>query len=161
MKSIHEGLQKVQEKYREEIEKARLMPAPGAPAVPGAEGGLDPEQLAALTKKVREENQKVIAGVLKPEQVKRLKQIELQFQGVRALQSEEIVKALDLTDDQNRRGKTLVEDFVNDSLKLPAERQKAYQKLFMEAADKIPSLLTPDQRKKWKEMTGEPFALWP
>jgi len=43
----------------------------------------------------------------------------------------------------------------------PAERQKAYQKLFMEAVEKIPSLLTPDQRKKWKELTGEPFAVWP
>ena len=165
VKSVQDGLAKVQEKYREEIEKARLMPAPGAPAVPGAGGGLDPEQFAALTKKVREENQKVIAGVLKPEQVKRLKQIELQLQGVFALRSEELVKALDLTDDQIRRGKTLVADLENGGLNLvqtdPAERQKAYQKLFMEAADKIPSLLTPDQRKKWKEMTGEPFALWP
>jgi hypothetical protein len=31
----------------------------------------------------------------------------------------------------------------------------------MEAAGKIPSLLTPEQRKKWKELRGEPFALWP
>jgi hypothetical protein len=165
VKRIQDGLQKVQEKYREELGKVggRI---PGAPAVPGAGGGLDPEQFAALTKKVGEENQKVIAGILKPEQVKRLKQIEVQFQGVRALQSEEVVKALNLTDDQKRRHKALVEVFVNDSLKLVSQtpvrdRQKAYQKLFMETVEKIPSLLTPDQRKTWKELTGEPFDLWP
>src|SRR5262249_9990576 len=62
VKGVREGLAKGEEKYQEEIEKARLMPAPGPPAVPGAGGGLDPEQVAALTKKVREENQKVIAG---------------------------------------------------------------------------------------------------
>src|SRR5262249_2375944 len=116
VKSIQDGLEKVQEKYREEIGKVRI---PGAPAVPGGtEGGLDPEQFAALTRKVREENQKVIAGVLKPEQAKRLKQIELQFLGVNVVQSEEVVKALDLTADQKRQMNTLVEDFYSDSLKL-------------------------------------------
>jgi hypothetical protein len=166
VKSIQDGLEKVQEKYREEIGKVggRM---PGAAAAPGGGGGADPERFAALTRKVGEENQKVIAGVLKPEQVKRLKQIEVQFQGVRALQSEEVVKALDLTADQKRRGKTLVEDFDNDAIKnaqRPAdgrELQKAHQKLFMEAVKKIPSLLTPEQRKKWKELTGAPFELWP
>jgi len=34
---------------------------------------------------------------------------------------------------------------------------EAQKKLFKEAADKIPSILSPDQRKKWEEMTGEPF----
>jgi hypothetical protein len=114
---------------------------------------------------VREENQKVIAGVLKPEQVKRLKQIELQLQGVFALRSEELVKALDLTDDQKRQIKTLVADLENGGLNLvqtdPAERQKAWRKLLKEAVEKIPSLLTPDQRKKWEELTGKPFELWP
>ena len=105
VKSVQDSLEKVQEKYREEISKV-AGGAPGGAVVPGgAGGGLDPEQLAALTQKVREENQKVIAGILKPEQVKRLKQIEVQFQGVRALQSEEVVNALDLTDDQKRRGR--------------------------------------------------------
>jgi hypothetical protein len=167
VKSIQDGLEEVQEKYRDEIVKVKI---PGAPAVAGAPvpgHGLDPEQIAALTRKVREENHKVIAGVLKPEQVKRLKQIELQFLGVRALQSEEVVKALGLTDDQKRRHKTLVEDFDNDAIKnaqRPAdgrERQKAHQKLFMLAVEKIPSLLTPEQRKKWKELRGKPFELWP
>jgi hypothetical protein len=165
VKSIQDGLAKVQEINREQIEKARLTPVPGAPAVPGGGDGLAPEQLAALTKKVRDENQKVIAGVLKPEQVKRLKQIELQLQGVFVLRNEELVKALDLTDDQIRRGNTLVAELENSGLNLvhihPSERQKAYQKLFMEVVERIPSLLTPDQRKKWKELRGEPFALWP
>jgi hypothetical protein len=160
VKSVQDGLAKVQDKYREEISKVggRI---PGAPAVPGGGDGLDPEQFAALTMKVREENQKVIAGVLKPEQVKRLKQVELQLQGVFALRSEELVKALDLTDDQIRQGKTLVADLENGGLNLvqtdPAERQKAWRKLLKEAAAKIPSLLTRDQRKIWEEMIGKPF----
>jgi Spy/CpxP family protein refolding chaperone len=170
VKRIQDGLEKVQEKYREEI--SQVGGTPGAPAVPGGTGsGLDPEQFAALTKKVGEENQQVIAGVLKPEHVKRLKQIELQFQGAYAMRSEEVVKALDLTDDQKRQIKTLVEDLDNDRIKNaetpvrdPAERQKivqADQNLFKEAVKKIPSLLTPDQRKTWEELTGKPFELWP
>jgi hypothetical protein len=167
VKSVQDGLAKVQENYREEIGKV-AGGTPGGAAVPGGGGGLDPEQLAALTKKVREENQKVIAGILKPEQVKRLKQIELQFLGVNVVQNEEVVKALDLTADQKRQMKALVEGFFSDSGKLssqlprrdPAERQKlaeAHLKLFREAIGRIPSLLTPDQRKKWKELVGEPF----
>jgi Spy/CpxP family protein refolding chaperone len=165
-KRIQDGLEQVQEKYREEIGKVAGR-IPGAPAVPGAGGGLDPEQFAALTKNVREENQKVIAGVLKPEQAKRLKQLELQFLGINIVESEEVVKALDLTADQKRQMKALVEDFFSDSGKLssqprrdPAETRKlveAHQKLFRDAVERIPSLLTPEQRKVWRELTGEPF----
>ena len=161
VKSVQDGLAKVQEKYREEISKV-AGGTPGGAAVPGGSGGgLDPKQLAALTKNVREENQKVIAGILKPEQVKRLKQIELQFLGVNIVQNEEVVKALNLTADQKRQMNALVEEFYSDSGKLassPAERRNMDQlKLFREAIERIPSLLTPEQRKTWKELTGEPF----
>src|SRR5262249_42358105 len=74
LKSIQDGLAKVQEKYREEISKVGGG-GPGAQGAPGGTGGgLDPEQFAALKQNVGEENQKVIAGALKPEQAKRLKQ---------------------------------------------------------------------------------------
>src|SRR5262249_8246452 len=163
VKSVQDGLAKVQEKNREEIEKAR---SPGAPVAPGGTGGgLDPEQLAALKSKVGEENQKVIAEVLKPEQVKRLKQIELQLEGVFAVRSEEVVKALDLTDDQKRQMKTLVADLEAAGLNLdrtdPVAATKAWRELRKEAVGKVPSLLTPDQREKWEEMTGVPFQLEP
>jgi hypothetical protein len=34
---------------------------------------------------------------------------------------------------------------------------EAHQMLFRDAVGRIPSLLTPEQRKKWKELVGEPF----
>jgi hypothetical protein len=179
VKSFQDGLQKVQEKYREEIGKVTFGGGlPGAAAVPGAAPpggrpgtapglGPDPEQIAELAKKVGAENNKAIAGVLKPEQAKRFTQIELQLQGIRALQSEEVVKALDLTADQKKKVKTLCEDLESNTkfpegvVRDPAEMRKimeAQKKLFKEAA---PSLLTPDQRKKWEELTGAPFELEP
>jgi hypothetical protein len=179
VKSIQDGLQKVQEKYREEIATVTFGGGiPGAPAVPGTApapgvpgtapgAGPDPEQIAELAKKVGAENNKVIAGVLKPEQAKRFKQIELQLLGIRALQNGEVVKALDLAADQGRRVKALCEDLESNTkfperiMHDPAEIRKimeAQKKLFMEAA---PSLLTPDQRKKWEELTGAPFELEP
>jgi Spy/CpxP family protein refolding chaperone len=160
VKSIPEGLQKVQEKYPEEFGK--VMPGAVVP-VEGPGSKPDLQKMAELVKKVVAENKKGIAEVLKPEQAHRFKQIELQLQGIGALQNGDVVKALALTDEQKRRVKALCEDLASatkfpdravpdrDELRKIVEAQK---KLFKEAAEKIPSLLTPDQRKKWEELTG-------
>ena len=38
---------------------------------------------------------------------------------------------------------------------------EAWNKAFKEATGKIPSLLTPEQLKRWEAMTGAPFQLEP
>ena len=57
-------------------------------------------------KKMREQGeatQKAVAKILKPEQLKRVKQISLQQQGARTLMTEEVSKTLKITDDQKEK----------------------------------------------------------
>ena len=69
-----------------------MMPGAVVPAEgPGSKPDL--QKMAELVKKVVAENKKGIAEVLKPEQARRFKQIELQFQGIGALQNGDVVKA--------------------------------------------------------------------
>jgi hypothetical protein len=155
--AIYAGLKKVQEKYRDEIAKLNAVPP-----------GLSQEEGRRLIKNVADENQKAVDAVLKPEQAKRLGQIHLQVQGIEAFERESVVKALSLTDEQTRKikdvSKKLAEDMKEVSeknAKDPGIVQAAHRKLAKEAADQIPSLLAPEQLKKWEEMTGKPFELDP
>jgi hypothetical protein len=171
VKSIEVGLQKVQEKYKEQIGKVWIAGRPAVPGVPPPSPP-DPKTIGDVVKKVDGENKKVLAGVLKPEQANRLKQIELQLQGIHALENKEVVEALKLTEDQKRQVKKLNEDIANGSREIfdtgrgrdRAALMKSFEaqkKLFREAADRIPSLLTPDQQKRWEKLTGKAFQLEP
>jgi Spy/CpxP family protein refolding chaperone len=152
---VYAGLKKVQEKYRDEIAKLYAVPP-----------GLSQEEGRRLIKNVADENQKVVDAVLKPEQAKRLGQIDLQAQGIEALQRESVVKALGLTDEQTQKIKDVSKKLEEDMRVLPGLSRgrpddPTVRKLAKEAADQIPSILTPEQRKKWEEMTGKPFELYP
>jgi hypothetical protein len=179
VKNLEEGLRKVHEKY---FERYANVPAgrPGTDPAPGAALGMrDPKIVAELVHKSNAETKKVLADVLKLEQASRLKQIELQLEGLRALQNQEVALALKLTDDQKGQVKKLFEGIakaavsaVNSTPPDPREpieareaRDKAgmdaWHKAFKEATEKIPSLLTPEQQRRWEAMTGAPFQLEP
>ena len=67
-----------------------------------------------LTKTVNEETTKAVGEVLKPEQIKRLKQIELQQRGSRAFEGQEVAKSSKISDEQNAPGLFPVEHFWSD-----------------------------------------------
>src|SRR5262249_6799619 len=75
---------------------------------------LEPEQrrekMQEVTKKVSEDAQKHLTGILKPEQEKRFKQIELQLRGIEAFMDPEVQTALKLADDQKEKIKTIGDD---------------------------------------------------
>jgi hypothetical protein len=118
-----------------------------------------------LTRTVSAETRKAVSDILKPEQIKRLQQIELQQAGVMAFNQPEVQKALNLTDEQKQKIKTIGEDFVKEQRELrqpggnPQETQQKMAALRKQTTDKVQSLLTEDQKKSWKELTGEPFAM--
>src|SRR5262249_40671145 len=60
------------------------------------------KKVTALHKQMTEANEKSIAQALKPEQHKRLKQIEVQQLGVNAFAREDVLKRLKLTKDQEK-----------------------------------------------------------
>jgi Spy/CpxP family protein refolding chaperone len=143
----------------------------------GAEGRKIREKFAGLGKaepaerekkmaELREESDKVLAEILKPEQAKRLKQIFLQHQGPRALTDAEVAKALEITDEQKKQFQA-IHDEITDELKKLADagkdgkegedtRKKAAE-LRKNAGQKMQKLLTEKQRAKWRELVGEHF----
>jgi hypothetical protein len=173
-RSLEVGLRKVQEKYREQFANVPVV-RPGTDPRPGAAPMPDPKTVAELVHKRDAENKKVLAEVLKPEQASRLKQIELQLEGLRALTNKEVALALKLTDDQKSQVKKLFDGIATaTSMAAPpgltgpegldaANKAfgEAWNKAFKAATEKIPSLLTPEQRRRWEGMTGAPFQLEP
>jgi Spy/CpxP family protein refolding chaperone len=149
-------------------------------AVRSLQGDEQREKRQELGKKIASETNEALAGILKPEQSKRLKEITLQRDGPRAFNSEEVQKALKLTDEQNDKIKTINEDAAKDMRELapPGGRrgaggggggvvdQSVFKEFMTKAAalnketmDKISSVLTDDQKKAWKDMTGQPFEI--
>ena len=140
------------------------------------------EKLAAANAKVTKEAYKQLEGVLKAEQVKRIKQIDIQSAGVNAFTRADVIEALKLTDDQKSTIKGISGEFAKDSREIRteaglggggkgggkggkggfdatkmAEMNKKISKLQKETIEKISEKLTADQIKAWKELTGEAF----
>ena len=86
VKKITETTESIRDKHRDEFE-----------ALGKLEGDERREKSDELRKKVSDETQKALAEILKPEQSKRLKEIQLQQEGARAFNDPEVQKALNLT----------------------------------------------------------------
>lgn len=117
-------------------------------------------------KKYEELQKKALADALTPEQLKRLKQIQLQQRGMRAFQDPEVQTALKLSEDQKEKIKTISEDADKDRRELfkgavgGGNREELTKKITAynkEVMDKTTSVLNDDQKKAWKDMLGEPF----
>ena len=143
----------VSEKYKDDLAKART--------------DMDREKMAELRKAENADLEKATAGVLKPEQVKRLKQIEVQAAGLNAFSKEDVQTALKLTDAQKQDVKTAVDDMQKDVQDLFKDAQgdrekmadalKKVQGLRTDAMAGIVKGLSADQKKTWNDLTGEKF----
>jgi hypothetical protein len=123
------------------------------------------EDREAVMKKLNEAGQKLAADVLKPDQLKRFKQIQLQQEGPSAFANADTQKALNLTDKQKEELKTISEDYSKQARELRptggnfqevAEKRMALRKEKLDAALKV---LSDDQKKTYKELTGAPFEI--
>lgn len=133
-----------------------------------------------LDEKVREVFKEEIAApmqeaekVLKPEQVKRLKQIHFSNRGIGLFSDAEYAKALKVTDDQKTKAKEIQTELNKDLRELGGGRpggggrpmapsKETLEKmatLRKEAKEKAMALLTDDQKKVYKDMAGEPFEV--
>jgi hypothetical protein len=146
-----EALASITEKYQEEFAKLRE---------------LDQEERAAkmreLGPKQTEETYAALEKVWKPEQVKRLKQIGVQAGGLQAFTSP-AAKSLKLTDEQKEKFQALAGEQREEMQGLfsgggdPAENMKKMATMRKEFTAKGLAILTPEQQKEWKELTGDPF----
>jgi hypothetical protein len=122
-----------------------------------------------------EKTKKILADNLKPEQVKRLNQIRWQRAGVAsALNDADVQAALKLDDKQKEKVKTIQDDTQKKLQDLLGQGGRGGRgrggrgqgggqanpqitELRKKANDDVTALLTDDQKKAWKELTGPEF----
>lgn len=121
---------------------------------------LSPEERTTKMAEMNKDVYKELATVLDEKQVKRVKQISYQAQGMRAFSSPEVQDAVKLTDDQKAKVKDIADEQQKDMRELfsggrpDQTKMAALQK---EGMEKVTKVLTDDQQKAWKDLTGEPF----
>jgi Spy/CpxP family protein refolding chaperone len=123
---------------------------------------LSQEERGKKFQELNSQNEKAVAEILKPDQSKRLKEISLQAQGPRAFANPEVANALGITDEQKAKLRSIQEENAQEAQKLrqagaSEEAQQKRAELTKATNDKMLAVLTPEQKTKWKEMTGEPF----
>lgn len=154
--------------------------------------GLDPmkeedrPKLREIRQEIAKESQKAVEEVLKPDQAKRLKEIQLQqsvrMTGPAALLGADVSSALKLNDDQKDKIKTIGDDFSKERQQVmadaglggrrgggggggrpdPAKRDEAMKKvegLSKESMDKALAVLSADQKKSLDDLKGKAFEL--
>lgn len=142
---LREALEKVRADNKDIIDKGRDMTRE------------DREKLAKASNEA-------IGKVLDEKQQKRFKEIQLQSQGAAAFQNPQVQSKLKLTDDQKDKIKKINEESREKMRDLfqggfNEETQKKMAELRKETMDKATGVLTADQKKTWKEMTGKPFEI--
>jgi Spy/CpxP family protein refolding chaperone len=138
-------------------------------------GGFDREKFAEAQAEMLKEAHKELGTILKEDQVKRLQQIEVQMAGSMALVTNPEVKdALKLTEEQQDKIREVQKASFQERRDLAEEygvkgfgarpqdpdKAKEYDKklaaIDKDMTDKALAVLTDDQKKKYKELTGEP-----
>lgn len=124
------------------------------------------EKSAGIQRAANEEIKAAVKGDLKAEQITRLEQIIRQNQGLQAFADPTIAEKLSLTGDQKAKIREIGQEITEKSRELfqsaGEDRQAAmgkFQALRKEALEKVVASLTDDQKKGWKELTGEPFEI--
>ena len=100
-----------------------------------------------------------VRQILDPGQVRRFRQITLQIQGAGAFHDPQVVAALGLTADQRAAVRGIEADlFFGGPAAGPADPWRAWERKLEAAMARILAALTPDQRGRWRELTGEPVV---
>ena len=180
VESLHEELKLTEEQsaqFRKTAEKFAQQFRDQGPEAPRAERDrIEKSREQAIRR--AQEIEKQIAAVLKPDQLRRLNEIELQqqakFSGPTVLLQPTVADALRLTAEQrqelgdlaselNRKRNALFQELrglsPEERGRKMAERRGEMERLAEEALQKATALLTPDQQDKLKQVMGEPFEL--
>jgi Spy/CpxP family protein refolding chaperone len=156
---IREVLHDVRLKHREDWEKLRDLSQEERR-----------EKLLELIKLVTDDTAKSLADVLSPAQVRRLKQIKWQNDGLRAFSEDDVNEHLKLTEEQREKIRTINEQarqefaaiFQGDSGAAGGgngyqDGMKRITALRKETLAKGVAILTPAQKQTWKDLIGNPY----
>ena len=163
LKLSTEQKEKVGEKLQERVQDAMAF----FQKLEGAGPEEREKELGGYRRKARENLAAFLKETLKEDQLKRLRQLELQQEGAFALGGE-AGKELKITDDQRRRFMGVVQEMqkkIEPMIKEtqsggnPEEIRPKVMKIRKEHEAKIESILTDAQKTQWKEMLGKPLDL--
>ena len=117
-------------------------------------------------------NDAAVKEVLTPEQLGRLRQIALQMDGPRAFSDPDVVGPLKLTAEQKERLRAIEAEASfrgPDGARggpgppgspgggLPGGPRWEHEQAWWAASDEVLTVLTDDQKRQWRKMTGEPI----
>jgi len=134
--------------------------------------GVKPEErekkMGSFRQKAHEKLAALLKETLKEEQLKQLRQLVLQQEGLFALGHPEVMAELKVTDEQKKQFMSVVQGLQRKIEPLFQEAQSAgnpqelgpkVMKLRKQYESKIEAVLSDAQKKQWKEMLGAPFDL--
>jgi Spy/CpxP family protein refolding chaperone len=122
---------------------------------------LPPEERRQKLQENARENERFLDKVLEPGQRKRLRQIRLQLQGPRAAVNPQVTNDLQLTDEQMKQLRDIQDDAFTEMRKIredtsdPRELRTRMADLNRKVNEQVIKLLTPEQKARWKELTGK------
>ncbi|MHB1422146.1 MAG: hypothetical protein ACYC3I_02895 [Gemmataceae bacterium] len=151
---VRKVVQDVKDKYQAELRKAR---------------GDRQRQIKIILDEMRETRDsinKALPDILKPEQLKRLDQIQIQVNGIASFKREDVQKKLMLTDEQKAELRKIGDglkqqaaEALREAANAPVRKGPAairrVRELKDEADRKAMATLRDEQKRSWKEMTGE------
>jgi hypothetical protein len=127
------------------------------------------KEVHSYRQKVQENLAAFLEGALKDEQLKRLRQLELQQEGPFALVARpDLGKELKITDEQRKQFMAVVQDLQKKIEPLikeaqsggnPQEIRPKIMKIRREHEGRIEGILSDAQKKQWKEIRGKPLDL--
>jgi len=126
--------------------------------------GADEADRPKKMQELNEETRKALAEILNADQSKRLKEISYQQRGGIAFTDPEVAKALDLSEEQQAKVRTINQEtgaamrqlFTPGQAPDDDARQKMAD-LRKSSGEKLLALLSADQKTKWTALQGEPF----
>jgi hypothetical protein len=143
----------------------QLAESRGATARPQRGQTTNREELRKQQEERAQASEKALAEILKPEQLKRAKQISWQQQGTQAFANAEVATALQLSNEQKEKIRGIQEQaqqargqlFQRGAGGNFEEARKKMEEARKATDEKVMNVLSAEQKTKWKELTGEPF----
>lgn len=162
-------LQDASDKQREEMRAAFGSGGGEGRGNGGGEGG--PPDMAQMRKRMEErmaKEKQILAGILTPDQQKRLRELTIQRQGNMAIMDSQVQADLKLTDAQKQQitdlqkksmeaNQTIMEKIRNQELDFQSARP-IFEKNQKIMSDELMKILTDDQKKQFATMGGKPFT---
>lgn len=146
----------------EQVKKATELQEKQREAFQGLRDLSQEERRTKMQEMTKTQNE-AIAKLLKPEQLKRAKQIALQQQvrfGIGfALNNEEVAKSLKISDEQREKIREIQRNAFEEMRDLGRDEEgaKKRQEIMKATNEKVDGVLTAEQKTKLKELQGEPF----